>query len=113
MQNRYMTDSEMKGMNELVQKLMKEQGLSYSSIAMGSEVGDYISQVSPTQRQAQAKTAVLNQGASAAAAQAGQGGDTNVTVVAPTTANSTTTNQNINPNPLMSQNPRTAIGVDW
>ena len=36
-QNRYMTDSEMKGMNELVQKLMKEQGLSYSSIAMGPE----------------------------------------------------------------------------
>ena len=63
---------------------------------------------------AQAKTGVLEQGAQTAAqAASGGGGDTNVTVVAPTTANSTVTNQNINPNPLMSQNPRTAMGVGY
>ena len=61
---------------------------------------------SVTQQQAQAKTAVLNQGATTAAAQAGQGGDTNVTVVAPTTANQSTTVQNIGTNDMNSSNPR-------
>ena len=61
-----------------------------------------------------ATAAVLERAASAKSADAGQrGGDTNVTVMAPTTANSTTTNQNINPNPLMSNNPRTAMGVNY
>ena len=62
------------------------------------------------------KTAALNEMQKyrdAARTSAGGGGDTNVTVVAPTTANSTTTTQNINPNPLMSQNPRSAIGVGY
>ena len=61
------------------------------------------------------RTAALNemQKYRDAARTSAQGGDTNVTVVAPTTANSTTTTQNINPNPLMSQNPRSAIGVGY
>ena len=62
------------------------------------------------------RTAALNEMQKyrdAARTSAGGGGDTNVTVVAPTTANSTTTNQNINPNPLMSNNPRTAMGVGY
>ena len=61
-----------------------------------------------------ATAAVLERAASAQSAAAGQGGgNTTVTVMAPTTANSTTTNQNINPNPLMSNNPRTAMGVNY
>ena len=65
---------------------------------------------SVTQQQAQAKTAVLNQGATTAAA--GQGGGTNVTVVAPTTANQSTTVQNIGTNDMNSSNPRPPINLN-
>jgi hypothetical protein len=112
--HRFLTASEMDEADALVKSLMGGDPSKQMMASMGPEMSAYLAQVSPTQKQAQAKTAVLNQSAAAQSAAAGQGGDTNITVVSPTTSNSSTTVQNIGTNDMNSSNPRpTSNLTNW